>query len=90
MTKNYQNHPKFDTVLNNVLGGEWWKQEFYEKKKERTLFSTDIEYISKKPLRLMDIESKFHEKLEEIFPFVAEKPIQLYTQGNKLLFSLFL
>lgn len=76
-------------ALNRVLGGDWWKAEFYKIERPSTgdLFSNEESEVHKREAGLVKVEQAFIRRLSEHFGYVAPKPRRLYRQGQQL-FSL--
>lgn len=70
--------------LNYIFGTEDW-QTLYQKNPQENLFGDDDQLRED----MDEVEDFFHNRLKEVFPFVANSPMRLLNSKNTPLFSLF-
>lgn len=75
LTKNEPPPKKWGSALTRSFGNEEWKQEFYPKKKERTLFGE--EETERKEATFERIGRFFVKRLDTVFSQVAPNPLIL-------------
>ncbi len=84
-----------EAALIKVLGGDWWKEEFYEERApakyvQASLFGDLEEHKEGRQRRVTSsgIELAFHKRLSSLFPYVAPTAVPLTVRGVHM-FSLF-
>lgn len=74
--------------LNSVLGGDWWRREFYqEPPRQGSLFEPEPKVENVRVAKDRDIEQAFLKRLAEHMAYVAPNPRRLYRK-NRHAFSL--
>lgn len=69
-------------ALDRVLGGDWWRQVFYDNPEDnpQTPFLPGLESPDemRRNIDSTGIEKAFHKRLSDLFPYVAPQPRRLY------------
>jgi three-Cys-motif partner protein len=86
LTTNGQIDPQHQLKLDEIFGTDKWKDRFYSASSQKPLFGEDKEII--KVANFDIIESFFVERLQTLFPTVAQKPFRLKNSRGNPLYSL--